>query len=132
MKKDTYLFAALLFVILVISRLVPHPQNFTALSAIAMFSGSLFVGKAWRFVLPLGAILLTDLYFGIYPGIVFTYVSILAIVALAPKMNSSVFKIAGHGLGASVLFYLVTNFGVWLQMGLYEMNMTNLHFDSYQ
>lgn len=126
MKKKTYFFAGLLFVILLLSRLVPHPANFTALAGVGLFAGSLFSKRPIGFLLPLAAVFLTDLYFGIYPGAAFTYFAIIAIVAIAPSLKSSFLKIGGSALLAAVLFFVVSNFGVWLQSGLYELSYAGL------
>lgn len=126
MKKEAGIFAALLFVALVVSRLVPHPNNFTALVAVALFSGSYWAKSYLRFGVPLAAMVVTDIYFGIYPGLVFNYLAIIAGILIAPALLGSAWSIAGRGLAASVFFFVISNFGVWLQAGLYEKTFAGL------
>lgn len=121
MKKQQYILFALLFLILVLSRLLPHPANFSAITGVALFSGSFWSKSISRFLLPLGVIFLTDAYFGFYPGALFTYLGVLLIVLQSPALKSSFFKLLGHSFVAACIFFVVSNFGVWLQSGLYPM-----------
>jgi hypothetical protein len=126
MKKETALFAFLLFALLVLSRLVPHPLSFTALGAVALFSGSLWKKKSLSFAIPLLAMAATDVYFGIYPGIIFNYAAVALTVLVAPKILGSFWSVTGRGFVAAVLFFIVSNFGVWAQAGLYSMSASGL------
>jgi hypothetical protein len=126
MKKETALFAVLLVVLLVLSRLVPHPLSFTALGAVALFSGSLWKKNSLSFAIPLLAMSVTDLYFGIYPGIAFNYAAVALSVLVAPQILGSFWSIAGRGLVAAVLFFVISNFGVWAQAGLYPVTGSGL------
>jgi hypothetical protein len=109
-------------------RLVPHPPNFSPIDAMALFSGA-YLGRRWlAFVAPLGALLLSDLILGFYSGMEFQYVSVALIVLIGwvalPKV--SVLRLAGAAIASSVLFYLVTNFGVWLGSGMYPQTLSGL------
>jgi hypothetical protein len=126
MKKETGVFAVILFVMLVLSRLMPHPLNFTALGAVALFAGSLWPKSSLRFAVPLVAMVATDFYFGIYPGIAFNYAAVALSVLVAPKILAPLWAIAGRGALAAILFFIVSNFGVWLQAGIYPMDLAGL------
>jgi hypothetical protein len=122
--------AALLLAILGAAalRLVPHPPNFSPIDAMALFSGA-YVGRKWlAFAAPLGALLLSDLLLGFYPGMLFQYASVALIVVLGmvalPRVT--VLRLGGAALASSVLFFAVTNFGVWLVSGMYALTLSGL------
>lgn len=109
-------------------RLVPHQPNFTPIGAMALFGGAYLGRRAVAFAAPLGALLLSDLVLGFYPELIFVYLSTAAAVvigwALAKRKT-----IAGVGLAAvasAVLFFTVTNFGVWLVMDYYPKTLAGL------
>ncbi len=118
---------AILFIIIgVASRLIPHLPNFAPLAAIALFSGVYLKQKnAW--LIPLGAFLISDLIIGLHSTIPFTWGSILLIYFLGKqlKKRKTVLNTISFTLASSFLFFLVTNFGVWL-IGWYPRNLAGL------
>ncbi|HJU77308.1 MAG TPA: DUF6580 family putative transport protein [Sphingomicrobium sp.] len=109
-------------------RLVPHPPNFAPLAAMALFSGA-YVGKrALAFAAPLGALLVSDLVLGFYPELAFVYLSVAATVLIGwfVARPRTVMRVGVAALAASVLFFLVTNFGVWLLMDYYPKTLAGL------
>lgn len=114
-----------------LSRLLPHAQNFTPIYAIALFGGAMFTQKRWAFIVPVTAMLFSDviLYWGQYDawrgGFLMTslpsYVCILLIVAIGLwlKKRRSVANIVVTTLSGSALFFLVSNFGWWWFSGTY-------------
>jgi hypothetical protein len=109
-------------------RLVPHPSNFSPIDAMALFSGAYLQRRGLAFAAPFGALLLSDVVLGFYPGMEFVYASVAAIVligwAVAP--HKSLVRIGLGTLGGSLLFFVVTNFGVWLGSGMYAHTMAGL------
>ena len=99
-----------LLVLAVITRLLPHPPNVTPITAIALFGGCNIKDKNLAFVLPLLCMFLTDLFLGFHMIMPFVYLSFMCISYIG--INSE--KITnGTIFGSSLLFFLVTNFGVW-------------------
>jgi len=119
MKKEQLFMAILLFAVMAISRLVPHPANFTAMVAVALFAGSFWRGSNLRFIVPLAAMFATDLYLGMYPGAMFNYVALALGVLVAPLLLASAWRVLASGVVASVIFFVVSNLGVWWSTGLY-------------
>lgn len=119
--------ALILFVVLVVSRLVPHPHNFTALTGVALFAGAFWAGGSLRFVVPLFASIVTDLYFGFYPGMEWTYLGIAAGVLLAPRLQASLVQVGVRSLLASIVFFLFSNIGVWWSSGMYTLDSAGLY-----
>jgi hypothetical protein len=50
------------------SRLIPHPPNFAPIGALALFGGACFSSKRAAFLVPLAAMLLSDLAIGLLRG----------------------------------------------------------------
>ena len=121
---------AILFAILAAAflRLVPHPPNFGPIGALALFSGAM-LGRRWlAFAAPLGALVLSDLVLGFYPELNFVYASVVAIVLIGwlVAKRKTALTIAAAAVSSSVLFFTVTNFGVWLLMDYYPKTPTGL------
>lgn len=97
-----------------LSRLAPHPPNFTPIAAMALFGGAHFVDKRAAFLVPLGAMFLSDSLLGFHAGMPFVYGSfaLIACIGLGLRRRRPV-PIAVAALSGSVLFFLITNFGVW-------------------
>ena len=105
-------FIVLAFVLLaVVVRLVPHPPNFTPITALALFGATTFKNRILGTLLPLIAMAISDLYLGFYSISIWVYSSFLIISLLGHYLK----KINTKGiLISSLIFFLVTNFGVWL------------------
>ena len=109
-------------------RLVPHPPNFTAIGAMALFSGAYLGRRSLAFAAPLAALVLSDLVIGFYPELLFVYVGVAATVLLGWAVGRcrTLLRVAAAAVVASVLFYLLTNFGVWLVMDYYPKTFAGL------
>ena len=109
-------------------RLVPHPPNFTPIGAMALFSGAYLGRKAMAFAAPLGALLLSDLVLGFYHGQTTVYfsVALIVMIGMVTLTRVSALRVAGAAILSSVLFFVITNFGMWLFSGLYPRTMLGL------
>ncbi|MDA8094340.1 MAG: hypothetical protein M0T84_10595 [Betaproteobacteria bacterium] len=118
----------ILIVVAAASRLVAHAPNFTPLGAIALFGGAYFEDRRAGFLVPLAALFLTDLILGFYPGMTFVYASFAMTVLIGYRLRHtrSATAVAGATLGTAILFFIVTNFGVWLMGGLYPHSLGGL------
>ncbi len=111
-----------------LSRLLPHAPNFTALTAVSLFAGSMWGFSLATFLVPLLAMFLTDMVFGSHPTTLYVYGSVFLISflgALALKQRKAG-RIIATTFVSSALFYLVTNFGVWMEAGLYPPTASGL------
>jgi hypothetical protein len=110
-------------------RLIPHWPNFTPIAAIALFGGTFMKRKDLAFLIPVAAMLLSDLIIGFHSTMLPVYLSFIAIVAfgLILQRRLTAVNTLSASLAASVLFYLVTNFASWTS-GLmsYPMNASGL------
>ncbi len=109
-------------------RLVPHPPNFTPIGAMALFGGAYCGRRALAFAAPLGALLLSDAIIGFHSGMPFVYASVALIVLIgwAVRARMTPLRIGAAAVLSSVLFFAVTNFGVWLSSGMYPQTISGL------
>ena len=109
-------------------RLVPHPPNFAPIAAMALFSGAQLGRRPLAFVAPFGAMLLSDAIIGFHLLMPFVYGSMALTVLLGwvALKRLSPLRVGGAALASSILFYLITNFGVWLQLGTYPHTLAGL------
>jgi hypothetical protein len=122
MKKRTIVLAVIV-VLAALARLAPHPSNVTPIAAMALFGGACFTDRRLAYLLPLAAMLLSDLVLGTtrYGILVLlasqpaVYACFMATTALGQLIRDrrSVWQIGAATLGGSVLFFVVTNFAVW-------------------
>ena len=108
-KKEKVLFSFVL--IAALTRLVPHPPNFAPITAMSLFAGAYFTRKQLAFIVPLLAMLISDLFLGFYTISIFVYLSFAVITFIGQQKNRVTPKLVLLG---SVLFFLISNFGVWL------------------
>lgn len=127
----------------VFSRLLPHPPNFAPMLAIGIFGGALFMKKIWAWAVPVIAIWLSDLFLNnvifadyfdsfvwLYDGWYWQYVVYFLVPAVSGflfKRNISIGKIAGVSIGAALLFFLISNFGVWASTAMYPKTTEGLY-----
>ena len=122
--------AALLSAILAAAalRLLPHPPNFSPIDAMALFSGAYVGRRALAFVAPLAALLLSDLVLGFYHGMTTVYATVALIVVmgwwLSPRRTP--LRIGAAAIASSIVFFVVTNFGMWLFSGFYPLTSAGL------
>ena len=105
-----------IFIALAASRFVPHPPNFTSLLALSFYVPAL-LGIRYLPALVL-SFLITDLFIGFHTVTLFTWGSVILIGLSSKFFLSNIYtRVSGSLLGA-LMFYLITNFGVW-SMGSY-------------
>lgn len=111
-----------------ISRLIPHPPNFTALNAIALFGISSLGSLRTSLFTVFSTMLLSNLVFGFHSSILFVYLSFGLIVLLGYGLKSKKSLLRTTILlgVSSVLFFIVTNFGVWLVSSMYPKTVEGL------
>ncbi len=116
-----------LFFIGMISRFVFHTPNFTPVIALALFSGA-YVNKKYAIIMPVLLMAATDVILGLYNSVFFTWIAIGVAALLGTKLRDR--KTFGTVLLNSVLsavvFFIISNFGVWLMSGIYAHNLAGL------
>jgi hypothetical protein len=110
------------------TRLIPHLPNMTSITAVALFGGAYFQDRRLAFVVPLTALFLSDLVLGLYSGMAVVYLSFVLIVGIGLWLRTrrQPALIAGAALFSALLFFGVTNFGVWAFGHLYPKTSSGL------
>lgn len=118
-------FSIILFAVLL--RLLPHPANFAPIAGMALFGG-VYLNKKYALIVPLIAMLVSDFFIGFHSTILFVYGSFLltGLIGLWIKEHKSVKTVIFGTLISSVLFFIITNFGVWLAGSLYPKTFSGL------
>jgi hypothetical protein len=128
MNKLRFFFLAGMILSAAASRLIPHPPNFSPIAALALFGGVQFADKRAAFFVPLVAMFLSDLVLGLHSLIPVIYGSFALIVCLGfwVRQNQSIHCIGGAALLGAILFFVTTNFGVWLFASFYPKTENGL------
>lgn len=134
----------LMILLAAITRLLPHPPNFTAVGAMGLFGAAFFNRKMFAFLIPLAAMFMTDLFLNnvVYAaylpeGTSFLWFTegagwIYGGIALTVVAGFSIFKnvnhksVIGGSLISALIFFVLTNFGVWSSGLYYPMNAAGL------
>jgi hypothetical protein len=79
-------------------------------------------------VVPLLAMLLADFFLGFHSGmpVVYGAIALISILGFALRGKVSVTRVASFGLIGASLFFLITNFAVWVGSGMYPMTASGL------
>jgi vitamin B12 transporter len=126
--------AVLLVLLGALSRLLPHPPNFVALGALALYAGARLPSR-WAIAVPLAALALSDLALDLGTGraavspmrltIYATFSAIVLAGGLAGK-SSGAARLAALSVGASALFFTTSNFAEWLGDPIYPKTPAGL------
>ena len=113
----------IIFLTLSASRFIPHPPNFTSLLALSFYVPAL-LGLRYLPILII-SFAITDFFIGFHNTMFFTWGSVILIALISNYFKISIFKrIFGSLLGA-LIFFVVTNFGVW-SLGSYGYSVEGL------
>lgn len=128
-QNNSLLFVAITLIIVAFARLVDHPFNFTPLAAMALFGVYYMKNKWFAFLLPLLAIMFSDVLVNLFvqnehtgvwgyflnPTAYVVYGSLMLVGSLGLLMkNTKATSIMGFSILGSLLFYLVTNTAAWI------------------
>lgn len=132
---------SVLIVLAALSRLIPHPPNVAPIAGMALFGAAYYSKKYWAYLIPIVSMWVSDLilnnvvyaqYFDqfvwFYSGSLFTYGAFALIVLLGTKAlkKRNAGSILFSALGASAIFFIVSNFGVWFSSPLYAKSWEGL------
>src|SRR6185312_2564026 len=97
------------------ARLIPHPPDFSPIASLALFGGATFARKRAAFLVPLAAMFLSDLVLGFSSITPVVYGSFALITCLGfwVRRRPTVWRLAGASVAGAVLFFVLTNFGMW-------------------
>lgn len=126
-KKINIITALYLIAFAVMLRLLPHPANFAPIAAVSIFGGAILPRRIGLWV-PLAAMMASDIFLGFHKLIPVTWGCYL-LIALASSTWLRKLTLARGVLltvSSSVFFFVVTNFAVWVEGGLYAHTWAGL------
>lgn len=128
-KNNLFIAICFLLFFALAVRLLPHAPNMTPITAIA-FTGSLYLGRKWAIILPLVALFLSDLMIGFYDWKIMVSVygsfALISLLSFISTKYKSAMPIGLSIIGASFLFFFITNSAVWAFSPWYEKTISGL------
>lgn len=123
-----------------LSRMIPHPPNFTPIAAIALFGAATLKSRKQAFLIPLVALFLSDLglealyrlgvsqSWGVHTGMIYTYLLFLVVtfMGLYLRHNINIRTVASMTVLSTVFFFLSSNFLVWALSEMYPHTVEGL------
>ena len=109
------IFIIAVILIAAILRLIINIPNVTPIAAMALFGGVFFKKRYLGYLIPLATLFITDLIIGFHSTIIYVYAAFAITVSIGFLIRNklNVFSVVGASLASSILFFLITNFGVW-------------------
>lgn len=128
MNRPRFAFIITLIFAAAASRIIPHPPNVAPIAALALFGGAQFLDKRLAFLVPLAALFLSDLVMGLHSQMPAVYAGFALIVCIgfALRGHLRALPVAAATLAGSVVFFLVSNFGVWATGAMYPKTFAGL------
>tara|TARA_Y100000590_G_scaffold455715_1_gene604904 strand:+ start:37 stop:600 length:564 start_codon:yes stop_codon:yes gene_type:complete len=139
-KKNIYLIG--IIIVVALSRILPHADNFTPVIAISIFSGAYFYNKLQAILVPLLSIFISDIYLNnivythifdnftiFYNSVLWQYIAYIVIVYIGViflSTKKSFNRIIFSTIFSCIIFFVISNYGFWLSSGLYEKNFSGL------
>lgn len=123
--RPRFIFIMSSILVVAISRVFPHIPNFTPVAAMALFGGAYLTNKRLAILLPLAAMFVSDCLlelttgWGFHNTLVYVYVGfiITSLIGISLRSRMGVGSILTASILSSIVFFLITNFGVWAQSG---------------
>ena len=115
--------------LIALSRIIPHPPNFTPVIAMAIFMPYLTSNLYSAILVPLSAMFVSDLYLGFHSSMFWVYGSILLITTLSyytMSIKSTYIHLGSNALLSSTMFFVITNFAVWMFGSMYPLTLEGL------
>jgi len=131
--EKTFLISLVIFVT-AFARIIPHIENFTPVIALCMFSGLSLTGNKIKYIIPLLAVFISDLFLNIfvynlnhgiflYEGVIWQYISYILIILISSKFRKINIKYTAKIILLMILmcslFFIISNFGVWVSSNMY-------------
>ena len=109
--------------IILLFRVIPHPPNFTPVIALSFYIPVLL--GFWSIPFIILSFAITDYLIGFHSLLIWTWSSLAFIGILSKFSNGMKSRLTLSTLG-SCMFFVITNFGVWLTSSFYEKSINGL------
>ena len=131
MKKTKQKIVLFLYFIgfIALSRIIPHPPNFTPVIAMAIFMPYLTRNLTSAMLVPLSSMFVSDLVLGLHSSMFWVYGSILIGTTLSHytmSIKKTYVHLGSNALLSATIFFVITNFAVWMSGTMYPLTMDGL------
>ncbi len=121
---------AIFFIIAaVVLRLVPHLPNFAPIAALGLFGG-VYLNKKYALAVPLVAMFFSDYFLGFAEfWVTFSIYSsflLIGLIGLKLRNHKKLPYIFGATLAGSIIFFVLTNFAVWVATPWYPKTLQGI------
>ena len=123
--SDKFFYFIFFVVFLTLSRIIPHPQNFTPILSSAILAPMLIKDRWFGIAVPILAMFISDIIIGFHSYQIVVYFSILTIALITP-MQKKYLLLGIMALCSSVWFFVATNFAVWAISDYYPKTIEGL------
>ncbi len=125
---SSFVLPVVIILALSLTRLIPHPWNFSPMLAAGIFSGFYFRQLYLSLFVVIVSMFIGDLFLGFHSLMFFTYIALAIAVFIGLYVKYFKFtEILYSGLASSVCFFVITNFGAWLTHGeMYTKDFSGL------
>lgn len=132
---------SLMVILAAFSRLIPHPPNFAPIGAMALFGAAYFSQRYLSFAIPIFSMWLSDLFLNnvvygqyfnhfvwFYDGFYWTYGAfiLIGLIGFITLNRVKIQNLLLASLLASIVFFLISNFGVWASTTMYPKDVSGL------
>lgn len=129
MNKKNILLIAIISSIALAARFIPHVPNFSPLASVMLFTGVYGQSKKY-IILPLIALLISDLFLGFYKLeimlAVYGSLTLAGLIGFWLKKHKNILNTSSSTLASALLFFLISNFAVWYFGSWYSHDLTGL------
>ena len=116
-----------LTLLLVLSRVIPHPPNFTPILAGIIFLPFIRKDLTFSIIVPLAAMLISDFFIGMHSLMFWTYAPIVFLSYVTYSLHKdSLIRIGRLSIASPMVIFLISNFGVWINSSSYAKNIFGL------
>ena len=111
---------------------MPDLYNVEPITLVALLAGS-YLGLSYALIVPLSVVAISDVYIGNTSVLFFTWsawaiIGLFSLILRGSKKDSLIFgfKMTGMGILSSMIFFIWTNFGVWMEWNMYAHTLSGL------
>ena len=106
---------------------IPHIWNFTAVGALAIFSGAQFTDKRLALAMPLAAMAISDLFIGNgFDAVVYSGFIAMVVCGMLISKRQNISKFFLGNITGAVIFFLITNFALFYPVSMYPHNLAGI------
>ncbi len=119
-----------------LARLLPHPPNFAPVESMALFAGALFLDRRLALLVPLLAMVVSDIGLELMMGagygfhrllpVVYALIALTVVMGFFLRNRVSAINVAVASVVSALLFFAVTNFAVWWGSSFYPQTFEGL------